>query len=110
MKSAVKFVLACMLLSCLLGGLTLIQSFPVRPTSWLGWLLLFMLAIPITLAGEFLGDVIFRNPASQAAGRRTRHLQFSWLRVLVALVVTLVALGAVLGLGHLISANGWSIS
>ncbi|MEO6279932.1 hypothetical protein [Roseateles sp.] len=109
MKSALKFVLAYVLLSCLLGGLSLIQSFPALPTSWLGWLLMFVLVIPITLAGEFLGEVLFRNPVSQFVERRTKHRQFSWLRVLVALAGMLVALGAVLGLGHLISSNGWSI-
>lgn len=101
MKPALRFVAAYVLLSAVLGGLALLQSFPTRPTSWVGWLLLFALVIPVTIAAELVGELVFRNPVSQTVERRTKGKSFSWLRILVGLVVMLGVFAAVLGLGSL---------
>jgi hypothetical protein len=101
MKPALRFVAAYVLLSAVLGGLALLQSFPARPTSWVGWLLLFALVVPVTIAAEFVGEVIFRNPVSQAVERCTKEKSFSWLRILVGLVVMLVVFAALFGLSRL---------
>ncbi|UCU98042.1 hypothetical protein [Acidovorax radicis] len=103
MKPAPKFVAAYVLLSAVLGGLALLQSFPARPTSWVGWLLLFALAVPVTIAAEFVGELIFRNPVSQAVERRTKEKSFSWLRILAGLVLMLVVFAAVFCLGQLLA-------
>ena len=102
MKSALKFVAIYVVLSVLLGGLALLQSFFDRPTSWVGWLAFFALVIPVTIAGEFVGEVVFGNPVSQAVERHTKGQRFSWLRILVGLVVMLILLAAVVGLGQLL--------
>lgn len=78
--------------SALLGVLVLLQFYPARPDTWLGWGLLFVLALPLTLAAEFLGTLVFRNPLSQAVERRTREHRFSWLRVITGLWVLLLVL------------------
>jgi hypothetical protein len=100
-KPALRFVAAYVLLSAVLGGLALLQSFPARPSSWVGWLLLFALALPVTIAAEFVGELVFRNPVSQAVERRTKHKGFSSLRVLAGLVVMLVVFAAVFGISRL---------
>lgn len=55
MKPALRFAAVYVVLSAVLGGLALLQSFPARPTSWVGWLLLFALVLPVTVAAEFVG-------------------------------------------------------
>jgi hypothetical protein len=103
MKTALRFFAAYVLLSAVFGGLALIQSFPDRPTSWVGWLLLFMFVLPVTMAAEFVGELIFdRNPVIQAVERRTKAKRFSWLRVLTALTLTLLVFAAVFGLSRLL--------
>ena len=101
MKPALRFVVAYVLLSSVLGGLALLQSFPTRPTSWGGWLLLFALVVPVTIAAEFVGELIFRNPVSQAVERCTKGKGFSWLRILVGLVLMLFVLAAAFGISQL---------
>jgi len=103
MKSALKFAATYVALSAVLGGLALLQSFPARPASWGGWLLLFALVIPVTIATEYLGEGIFRNPVSQAVERHTKDKRFSLLRILVGLVLMLIVFAAVFGLGQLLS-------
>lgn len=101
MKPALRFVAAYVLLSAVLGGLALLQSFPARPTSRVGWLMLFALVVPVAIAAEFVGELIFRNPVSQAVERRTKDKCFSWLRILVGLVLMLLVFAAVFGVGQL---------
>lgn len=101
MKPALRFFAAYVLVSAVLGGLALLQSFPARPTSWVGWLLLFTLVVPVTIAAEFVGELLLRNPFTRAVDRRTKDKSFSWLRVLVGLVIMLVVVAAVFGLGRL---------
>jgi hypothetical protein len=68
-----------------------------------GWLLLFALVVPITIGAEFVGELIFRNPVSQAVERHTKDKSFSWLRILVGLLLMLPALAIVFVLGRLFS-------
>lgn len=103
MKPALRYVAAYLVLSAVLAGLALIQSFPDRPSSWVGWLLLLALVAPVTIAAEFLGEVIFRNPVSQAVERRTREKSFSWLRILAGLIVMLAVFASGLGLNRFLS-------
>lgn len=103
MKPALRFAAAYVVLSAVLGGLALLQSFPARPTSLVGWLLLFALVIPVTVAAEFVGAIVFRNPVSQAVERRTKDKGFSWLRILAGLVVMLLVFAVVIALGQVFS-------
>lgn len=92
LKRALLLLAAYLAASALLGVLVLLQFYPARPDTWLGWGLLFVVALPLTLAAEFLGALVFRNPLSQAVERRTRGHRFSWLRVLTGLGVLLLVL------------------
>ena len=89
-----RFFFGYVLVSLLLGAGLLITFFPEHPSSVAGWIGVFALAVPITLVGEFVGQLLFvRNPLSRAVDRRTRHKTFSWARVLfgLLLVVAVVA-------------------
>ena len=103
MKSVLRFAAAYVLLSAVLGGLALLQSFPAHPASWVGWLLLFALVVPVTIAAEFVGELIFRNPVSQAVEQHTKDKRFSWLRIFVGLAVMLLVFAVVFFVGQLIS-------
>ncbi len=102
MKSALRFAAVYLLISAALGCLALLQNFPERPTSWIGWLLLFALVVPVTIAFEFVGEFIYRNPVSQVVERQTKDRRFSWLRILVGLVLVLVIFAVLFGLGSLL--------
>ena len=101
MKPALRIAAACALLSAVLGVLALLQSFPARPASCLDWLLLFALALPFTIAAEFVGELIFRSRVSQAVERRTKEKPFSWLRILAALAIMLLVVAVMFFAGQL---------
>jgi hypothetical protein len=84
-----------------LGGVAVLQSFPARPLSWLGWLQLFALVVPVTIAAEFVGELIFRNPVGQVVELRTKDKSLSWLRILVGLAVMLFVFSVVFVVGRL---------
>ena len=98
MKTVFKFLVAYVALSALLMGLKLLLYFPSRPISWSDWLHSFVLIVPLVMALEFLGERMFSNPVSQAVERHTKNQRFSWVRILVNLVVMLMVCAAVLGL------------
>lgn len=86
MKSILKFVAIYVLFSAVLGGLALLQLFPIRPRSWDAWLLFFTLIVPFTIIFEFVGELLCRNTICQAVEYRTSNKRFSWLRIFTWLV------------------------
>ncbi len=103
MKALLRIAVVYVAISIALGALALLQSFPARPTTWVGWLLLFALALPVTLIGEFVGDALFRNPVSRAVERNTQGQAFSWLRVVMGLALMLFVFATVLAAGLLMN-------
>ena len=101
MKTAIRVIAIYALLSVILGVAALVQLFPFRPSSWAGWVLLFALVIPATLAGERVGELLFRNRVSAAIERRTRGCGLSWLRIGYVLVLALIVCAAIIGI------SGW---
>lgn len=97
MKTLLRFVTIYILLSTVLALLALVPSFPARPTSALGWLALFALALPLTLAGEFVGELLHRNRVARAVEERTQGKEISWLRLGYLLCIGLLVAAVVLG-------------
>lgn len=89
MNRILRIGTAYVVLSLVLGGLAMLQGFPQRPTTWLGWFALFALALPVTVAGEYVGELLFRNRLSQAVEQRTQQRRFSWLRIAYVLLLFL---------------------
>jgi hypothetical protein len=102
MKSIVRFVVAYVLLSVVLGLLALVLSFPARPSSWVGWAVLFALVIPVTLAGQYVGELLHLNRVARAVARRTDGSGFSCLRLGYLLVAGLVIAAALVGVSLLV--------
>ena len=98
MNRLLRFAAAYVVLSLVLGGLALVQAFPRRPTSWVGGLALFALVVPVTLAGEFVGELLFRNRLSQAVEQRSQQRTFSWLRIGYVLILFLPLFAGIIGL------------
>ena len=80
----------------------LIGVFPKHPTTLNGWLLLLALALPLTIAGEFVGEAIWHNRIAKAIESQTVGRNLSVLRVLYAFVAMLLLFGLVFAVGHLV--------
>ena len=103
MKSAAKFVAWYVALSLMVSVFWLIPLPSWHPTSWLGWLAFFALILPATLALEWAGQFIQRNPVSQVVERRTAGQEFSFGRVVFYLVLALLVSGAFAAVFHQLS-------
>ena len=81
--------------SLVLGTLLLLQVWPWQPKTIVGWLALLLLALPITAAGEWLGNLILENRFAGSLGRNTAGDSVAWLRVAygVAALLLIYAVG-----------------
>jgi hypothetical protein len=101
MKNLLRFLVICLVLSVVSVAMMLVYSFPDRPSTWLGWLTCFLLAIPLTLLGEFVGEMLQRNRLAQAVAQRTQHSGFSWMRICYMLVAALLVSSLLIYLNYL---------
>jgi hypothetical protein len=62
-----------------------------------GWVLLFALALPLTLVGEFVGEFFWRNRIAQAIVARSSGSSVSLLRLGYAFAVMLLFFALALG-------------
>ncbi len=96
-----KFIGQYIAISLLAGAILLIYSFPEHPKTWRGWTALFGFALPVVLAGEYIGQVLLeRNPASRAIERYTKGKSFSWLRIGYFLLLLLIVCAVVVVLSR----------
>ncbi len=93
-KRVFQFLAAYVLASLVLGAVLVLQSYPSAPQSVVQWGVLFVLAIPLTLLGEAIGELLFRNSLTRAVDKATERKTFSWLRIgyMLVLALTVVAL------------------
>jgi hypothetical protein len=109
LRRALTFLGIYVAVSAIATLFLLLILFPDHPNSWLGWLVLFIVAVPIILVGEGIGKFLYGNPLARAVDAKTAKRSFSWLRISFMLVSMLlfVALELValrwLGLLH----HGW---
>jgi len=62
----------------------------------------FILALPLQLVGEFLGDVLWKNRVSHFVEQKTAAKSFSVLRILYGFLLVSVTIALLLGAGY-----GW---
>lgn len=82
----------------------LVGVFPKHPTTLNGWLLLLVLALPLTIAGELVGEMIWRNRLARAIESNTKGQSLSGFRMLYALVAMLLMFGLGFMIGHFMEA------
>lgn len=101
MKRVIKFIGQYITISLLAGAVLLMYSFPEHPKTWRGWTALFGFALPVVVAGEFIGQLLLeRNPASRAIERHTKGKSFSWLRIGYFLLLLLIVCAVVVVLSR----------
>jgi multisubunit Na+/H+ antiporter MnhB subunit len=96
------------ILSLVAAGLLLLRSWPWRPHSALGWGLLFLAALPLTLLGEYLGDrVILQTPLAARLDALGSGAQASALRIAYVLICVIVVGVAGIYAFALLNSTGW---
>jgi hypothetical protein len=88
-----RFLLICVIIALVAAGLLLLDLWPWHPTSWRAWLLFFVIALPVTIAGEWLAEAVLNNPLSKSVDRATTGRSFSWYRIGYLLGLALLVLG-----------------
>jgi hypothetical protein len=81
LKRVLRFAAIYLIVSVIAAVALLINTWPLHPHSIPHWALLFVIALPITLLGEWLSDRALHSSLSLAVEARTRNSRFSWLRV-----------------------------
>lgn len=87
LKSLLRFVMVYLIVSAFASIALLADTWPYHPTSLPAWSFLFVVAIPVTVVGEWLAEGVLNNPVSASVERRTRQTAFSWTRVAYYLAV-----------------------
>lgn len=70
-------------------GLILIGIYPYRPNGLIGWIVLFLIAVPIVLSLEFIGRNALENKFVANMGRTSRII-YGTITVLFIIVLILV--------------------
>ena len=84
----------------------LIVAFPHHPRTLVGWAAFFLLALPVTLFGEAVGEGLWRNRVAQAVEQRAEGQSFSWLRIAYGFVAMLLLFAVVWGLALFFGVEG----
>jgi hypothetical protein len=93
MRAILRFLVGYLGLSLFLGLLWLASSFPDLPSSPKQWLWLFLLALPLQLAAELTGQILWNNRVARRVERQTQDKSLSLLRIGYGLACMLSALG-----------------
>lgn len=88
-------------MGCRFLGLTWVMlSYPDTPSTASEWLWILALALPLQLASEFLGELVWNNKATRFVEQKTATQSFSLVRILYGVVLLLVFAGLLLGAGY----------
>jgi hypothetical protein len=101
MRRAIQFLLLYLGVSLLLALVWAITAFPHFPSTPAQGLWILVLALPVQLAGEFLGERLWNNRIARRVERSGAGAGFSWLRVGYGLMALLLVCGALLGAAQL---------
>ena len=99
MRTTTKFVAIYIGMSVFLVLMQAIFFYPNIPSTPSAWLWAFLLAIPLQLAFEFLGELVSNNKATRFVEQKTATQSFSLVRILYGVVLFSVATGLVIAAG-----------
>jgi hypothetical protein len=80
-RPVLRFVSTYLILSAFAATALLIDTWPHQPRSFLQWALLLVIALPVTVLGDWLSEHTLSNPLARVAVSRTKRVRFSWLRI-----------------------------
>ena len=100
MRTTIKFVGIYIGMSVFLVLIQAIFFYPNIPSTPRAWLWAFLLAIPLQLAFEFLGELVSNNKATRFIEQKTATQSFSLARILYGVVLFSVATGLVIAAGY----------
>lgn len=84
-------------LSLVLGLIGLAAAYPEIPSTPLAWIALFALAVPVWLAAEFCGHLLWKNRVARFVDEATKTQSFSLVRIAYGVLAILLAIGLVAG-------------
>jgi hypothetical protein len=93
-----RILVGYLLVALLAAVLLLLNVWPWHPNSWRAWLMFAVLALPVLIGGEWLGEKMLTNQLSRSVDRATAKTRLSWLRIaylLAEAIVVLTLLGVV---------------
>jgi hypothetical protein len=91
-------------LSFVLGLIGLASAYPDIPTTPLAWIALFAFAVPVWLAAEFCGHLLWKNRLARFVDDATQTQSFSLARIAYGVLTILLVIGLVAGAIH-----GWDM-
>lgn len=104
MRKILKLIGCYIGLSVFIGLMWVAVSYPVIPSTLDQWLWVFVLALPLQLAGEFVANLLWRNKLTRLVEQKTSATPFSLVRILYGVLFLLLSIGALLG-----AAQGWHV-
>ncbi len=108
MRKIVPLLGGWVILSLVTAAMLLLWSWPWRPHSALGWGLLFLGALPLTLLGEYLGErTILQSPIAARLDALRSGPQTSALRITYVLICVIVVGVAGIYAFALLKSTGW---
>jgi hypothetical protein len=99
LNRVLRFIPIYLIVSVCAALALLADTWPRYPRSLLQWLILLIIALPVTALGDWLSDHALSSSLSLAVEARTRGAQFSWLRIVY--YVALYVLFAICAVGIL---------
>jgi hypothetical protein len=81
-KLLIRFVLTYLLVAAFAAAALLVDTWPRYPRSVFAWILLLVIALPVTFFGDWLTDQALSTPMSILIDGRPRGVRLTWLRIL----------------------------
>lgn len=104
MKTLIKYTGTYIGLSVCLGLVWVVLSYPDIPSTPGEWLWILLLAVPLQLASEFLGEHVWNNKATRFVEQNTATRSFSIVCIAYGVILLLAFIGLMLG-----AAYGWNM-
>ena len=97
MRKLIRVVGAYVIFSLVVGLIGLAQSYPEHPSTPRAWIALFLLALPLWIAGEACGHFLWNNRIARFVDDATSEKSFSLVRVAYGFLAVLLSIGLVTG-------------
>ena len=96
MNAIVRMLAVYAGLALVLCAMTNMEWSPLRPNGFGQWVALFLLIFPSAAAAEFLGERLFGRRVAVEPREAIGHTDCPWARVVAAVLVVSVTVGAVM--------------